>query len=136
MPSTALDGTNALLSVSFMTMRHWFLVLMIALLPLRGWVGDAMAVEMLTMPVHASVAMDEHSTDHDHCACDEHAQHAQHEGGSADHQHNACDVCNVPALATAVPALQSMPGVHRQLTPPAERFASSEAQRGIKPPIS
>jgi hypothetical protein len=119
-------------------MRHWFLVLMIALLPLRGWVGDAMAVEMLTMPVHASVAMDEHGADpdHDHCACDEHAQHAQHAGGSTDHQHHACDVCNVPALATAVPALQPLPGVHRQLTPPAERFASSEAQRGIKPPIS
>ncbi|MDO9506791.1 MAG: hypothetical protein Q8S12_01055 [Hydrogenophaga sp.] len=122
-----------MLSVSFMPMRHWFLVLMIALLPLRGWVGDAMAVEMLAMPVHASVAMDEHGADHDQCACDE---HAQHEGGSGDHQHNACDVCNVPALATAVPALQSLPGVHRQLTPPAERFASSEAQRGIKPPIS
>jgi hypothetical protein len=24
-------------------MRHWLLALMIALLPLRGWVGDAMA---------------------------------------------------------------------------------------------
>jgi hypothetical protein len=122
-------------SVSFKPMRHWFLVLMIALLPLRGWVGDAMAVEMLTMPAHASVAMDEHGADqdHDHCACDEHAQHT---GGNTDHQHHACDVCNVPALATAVPALQPLPGVHRQLTPPAERFASSEAQRGIKPPIS
>ncbi|WP_332739501.1 hypothetical protein [Hydrogenophaga sp.] len=119
-------------------MRHWFLVLMIALLPLRGWMGDAMAVEMLTQPTHAtmaSMAMDEHGADHDHdhCACDEHTASAEDVG---DHQHNACDVCNVPALAMTMPALQIPPMVHSQLAPPAERFASSEAQRGIKPPIS
>ena len=114
-------------------MRHWFLVLMIALLPLRGWVGDAMAVEMLTQPAHAAMATDGHGADHGQCACDEHAASAE-DGG--DHQHSACDVCNVPALAMALPALQAAPEVHRALARAAERFASSEAQRGIKPPIS
>ncbi|QHE75845.1 hypothetical protein [Hydrogenophaga sp. PBL-H3] len=114
-------------------MRHWFLVLMIALLPLRGWVGDAMAVEMLTLPAHATMVMEEHGTGHDHCACDEHATSAQNDG---DHPHSACDVCNGPALAMAMPGVQTPPTVHSRLAPPADRFASTEAQRGIKPPIS
>lgn len=29
-------------------MRHWLLALMIVLLPLRGWMGDAMATDMAT----------------------------------------------------------------------------------------
>jgi hypothetical protein len=32
--------------------RHLFFVLMIALLPLRGWVGDAMATQMAVYAVH------------------------------------------------------------------------------------
>ncbi|PZO12555.1 MAG: hypothetical protein DCF26_18760 [Burkholderiales bacterium] len=114
-------------------MRHWFLVLMIALLPLRGWVGDAMAVEMLTQPAHAGMAMDEQGTGHGNCACDEHAAAT---ADSGDHQHSACDVCNVPALAMALPAIQTPPTAHGQRVVPAERFASSEAQQGVKPPIS
>jgi hypothetical protein len=117
-------------------MRHWFLVLMIALLPLRGWVGDAMAVEMLAQPAHAALVADGHGADHhamtgDHCVCDEQAA-----AGGTDHQHNACDVCNVPALAMAVPELLAPTAAHSQLVRPAEQFASSEAQRGVKPPIS
>jgi hypothetical protein len=120
-------------------MRHWFLVLMIALLPLRGWVGDAMAVEMLAQPAHASMAVDghghadvdQHALNSDHCACDEHAT-----AGGADHPHSACDVCNLPALAMAVLDLQVPPTSHSELAPPAEPFVSSEAQQGVKPPIS
>ncbi len=120
-------------------MRHWFLVLMIALLPLRGWVGDAMAVEMLAQPAHATLAMHGHGADHAdehamsdaHCACDEHVS-----ASSVDHQHSACDVCNLPALAMAVLDLQPRSTVHSPLAQPAERFASSEAHRGVKPPIS
>ncbi|MFN3440632.1 MAG: hypothetical protein ACK41V_23255 [Acidovorax sp.] len=120
-------------------MRHWFLVLMIALLPLRGWVGDAMAVEMLAQPAHAAVAIHGHGADHAdphamsdaHCACAEHAT-----ADSADHQHSACDVCNLPALALGVLDVLTPPAVHSELAQPAERFASSEAQRSVKPPIS
>ena len=118
-------------------MRHWFIVLMIALLPLRGWVGDAMAVDMLAQPAHATMAMGDHGAGHGEahvqCACDEHA--ATTDMG-ADHQHSACDVCNVPALAISVPGLQMPPAASSQLAVPAERFASSEIQQGIKPPIS
>ena len=126
-------------------MRHWFLVLMIALLPLRGWVGDAMAVEMLVQPAHATMAMGGHGADHagDHgaglhaeqaqCACDDHAAAAE---DHSDHQHSACDVCNVPALTTTLAGIQTPPSFYTPLAVMAEHFASSEAQRGIKPPIS
>ncbi len=114
---------------------------MIALLPLRGWVGDAMAVQMLAQPAHGTLAMDSHGADQadqnvmngDHCACDEHASVLQ---DSADHQHSACDVCNLPALAMAALDVQTPPTVRSELAQPAEPFASSEAQRGVKPPIS
>ena len=39
-------------------MRRLFLITMIALLPLRGWVGDAMAMEMaIDMPVQMAMAV-------------------------------------------------------------------------------
>ena len=99
-------------------MRHWFLVLMIALLPLRGWVGDAMAMEMLAQPAHAGMVMDGHGADHaDHhaahdeqCDCSGHASADQ-----ADHQHKACDVCNVPALANAVDDATSIANEKREI---------------------
>ncbi len=34
-------------------MRRWFFLLMILLLPLRGWVGDAMAMQMAVPGPHA-----------------------------------------------------------------------------------
>lgn len=37
-------------------MRRWFFVLLILLLPLRGWVGDAMAVQMAVPNQHAPAA--------------------------------------------------------------------------------
>nr|WP_315430410.1 hypothetical protein [uncultured Albidiferax sp.] len=34
-------------------MRHIFIALMVVLLPLRGWVGDAMALDMAVQQMHA-----------------------------------------------------------------------------------
>jgi hypothetical protein len=59
--------------------------------------------------------------------------------GAADdehHAHNSCDVCNGPAMALPAPGFLTAAPAQGLLTPPAERFASSEPQRGIKPPIS
>lgn len=45
-------------------MRHWLLVFMVLLLPLRGMVGDAMAGQMLQQHAAAAVAMPEHAGHH------------------------------------------------------------------------
>lgn len=132
----ALNGTNAMASVSSRAMRHWFLVLMIALLPLRGWVGDAMAMDMLSAPSHNMAAL---SADSGH-PCPDHTVGATADHGTQDshseHSHTACDVCNGPALALASATLQPLPAMHSLRARPAEHFASSEARRGVKPPIS
>lgn len=117
-------------------MRHWFLVLMIALLPLRGWVGDAMAVEMLTAPGHTMAVMAGEAAQ----PCADHTVGAAADHGAPDsgdeHAHTACDVCNGPALAMGATPVQTLPPAHSVAVQPAERFASSEARRGVKPPIS
>ncbi len=117
-------------------MRHWFLVLMIALLPLRGWVGDAMAIEMLSAPAQSAVVVGGGSGH----PCPDHMASASADhvapDSSGDHTHTACDVCNGPALAMGASFAQTLPPVHSVAVRPAERFASSEARRGVKPPIS
>lgn len=62
-------------------MRRWLLVLMLVLLPLRGWVGEAMAGDMLQqhaarMAAHALAS--EHRHDHTQ-AHGEHRGHAAHD---------------------------------------------------------
>jgi len=132
-------------------MRRLLLVFMIALLPLRGLVGDAMAVAMTTMPAqvgvqavamgampcpdHVAVAVPVHDGAHGtslHGAA--HGDHAS--GHDATHQHAVCDLCNGPAMTRAVPPQIQAPPSHGLHVPPVERFASSEPHRGIKPPIS
>ena len=126
-------------------MRHLLLALMIALLPVRSWMGDAMAVAMLAAPAHAmspAVADTGHSMDADHAMGSDHAMTADstsmQDGGSGDgeHTHKNCDVCNGPAMALSIPAVPALTPTHGMLVPPAERFASSEPHRGFKPPIS
>jgi hypothetical protein len=128
-------------------MRPLLLALLIALLPLRAWVGDAMAVTMLVQPA-ANTA--EHCQDHlgaapqamaaqpSHGA---HGMSAQSEGTAdhehpQDHPHSVCDVCNGPAMVLSLHLASHVPQAHTVLTPPAERFASVALQQGIKPPIS
>jgi len=137
-------------------MRHFLLALMIALLPLRAWAGDAMAISMLGHPA-ATAAVAGFAAEHAHCpdhaaqlplgsasghAVDhsahgsgEHAAQASHPGQDH-HQHSACDVCNGPALGAGQPSAAMASQVHAVLTPPAERFVSFAPQQGIKPPIS
>jgi hypothetical protein len=141
-------------------MRTLLLALMIALLPIRGWLGDAMAVEMAlhAMPAAATVSMASAATEA-HCqdamdaddsmgmqmAMSGHPtqdpqDHATHDGGGTDHQGcgtcTACQVCHTVALGgmplvdTVRLAPQAPPAAHT------ERFASAEPAQGLKPPIS
>ena len=141
-------------------MRHLLLALIIALLPLRAWVGDAMAVSMLGHPAASAVAAaaPPSTGTYAHPDCPDHAAgmplHANAVSDGHDsahgmgthpadapqqpdhHQHGACDVCNGPALGVSPPLAPHVSQVHALLTLPAERFASVALQQGIKPPIS
>lgn len=112
-------------------MRHLLLALLVALLPLRAWVGDAMAITMVAPSTgHESMVM----TGVDAAPCPDHAMGAA--ADSADHQHRTCDVCNGPAMALAAPLAMLASATHAVLTTPTERFVSSVPPPGTKPPIS
>jgi hypothetical protein len=129
-------------------MRHILLALLIALLPLRGWVGDAMAMSLVTHPAaHAVHTLAPSEAVADHCA--EHTGHTAHADHTADaassphasdvhptHQHKACDVCNGPAMALSGVEAVAPPLPHGVQATAAERFASTVLPQGIKPPIS
>ena len=123
-------------------MRFWIVALMIALLPLRGWVGDAMALERLAPASQAHSAVASLVHDCHEASTPEHAQHADghdaagHGDQTSPHSHLSCDLCNVPALhpPTLVLAADIAPNPLRVLAH--ERFASTEPQRDRKPPIA
>jgi Protein of unknown function (DUF2946) len=121
-------------------MRHLLLALLIALLPIRSWMGDAMAVAMLAAPAHAmNQTASDHAMDTGHDVGSEHAMMGDHVGmqdNGGEHTHKSCEVCNGPAMALAIPAVPTLAPLHGVLVPPAERFVSSEPHRGTKPPIS
>ena len=110
-------------------MRHWLLILLITLLPLRAWAGDAMAVAMPSAPGSAA-----------HCA--DHPAPTGISGltdAAADHQqtHDLCDVCNGPALtADTHPSTAATPLPQALVATLRTHFISALPQRGHKPPIA
>ncbi|MBT9550486.1 MAG: hypothetical protein IV088_06540 [Hydrogenophaga sp.] len=110
-------------------MRHWLLIFLIALLPLRGWASDAMAMSMPSTPDAAA-----------HCA--EHppaADTSGHVDAAADEQqtHTLCDVCNGPAMTAGPhPGPAAAPLPQALVAPEHSDFASAVLQRGHKPPIA
>lgn len=121
-------------------MRHWFLVLLIALLPLRSGLADAMAVGMLCPPAastHVMAGMD----------ADEHQQHG--DGHQMDapspstldspcQDGNLCSACQICHSAAVAPAdITSLLSIQAPMAPPAtlDFFASAERALVLKPPI-
>ena len=127
-------------------MRVFFIALLIALLPVRGWVGDAMAISMAGMAGAEHAAM---ATAVDHGSMD-HSAHEDHAGPGMDvadaavdtnadsdtHSHSACDVCNGPVLTVADALPELAQAVHALHADRVEAFASSSPRAGHKPPIS
>lgn len=134
-------------------MRALLLALMIALLPLRGWVGDAMAMNMMSEALHTpanaikSVATNTHPAAHGdhfearHADCAEHPAPAptsdaagSHDGNCASHA--ACQLCHSVALTPLLPTLA--PAAVPAAAPPRALagFASAELPPGFKPPIA
>jgi hypothetical protein len=139
-------------------MRRLFVALMILMLPLRSWIGDVMAMELMQpalqavhahatdTPEAASLARDgdahamhdAHAAGHGHAtpvatdgAADGHAGH-----GSSHLACTACQVCHSVAMAETAPALagEALPHAAPQAALP--HFASAEARLLAEPPIS
>ncbi|HEY3048278.1 MAG TPA: hypothetical protein VGJ72_12580 [Polaromonas sp.] len=142
-------------------MRHLLLVLMIALLPLRGWMGDAMATSMAAaqlqqqqvatkiIAAHAHEMAAEGHFDHEttapeaaqavqaaHDCAGDAADETSHVAGAHCETCAACQACHTVALSHTAPGLNP---VVNALTLPhaaADQFASAEAALRQKPPIS
>jgi hypothetical protein len=131
-------------------MRRWLLLVMVLLLPLRGWVGEAMASEMLQQhvaavaqqvaPAHEHGAYQGHDHRHGH-DCDEHAHAAPADADPAQPQASAdcptcagCQACSSPALSPAVPVTAA--GGFSQPRPHTVQLAytSAEPAVALKPP--
>jgi len=128
-------------------MRILFLALMIALLPLRGWVGDVMAMERLgqaltTAPVVAAVHGECHEMQQHQGQDDAHEDMSQPAGHASGHAQGDCSGCTVCQICHSV-ALAStpVPASAAELptaVPPSDvrLYASAEPAPGFKPPIS
>lgn len=143
-------------------MRVLLLALMIALLPLRGWVGDAMAMEMVAATLqqpriainfiasHADMArgtaqFEVHHEAMVHADCPGHTATTSGSDTPTDSQHQAdaadcatcaaCQICHTVAL-TPIP-LQMASAALPTVQPPSSshHFASAERAPGFKPPI-
>lgn len=136
-------------------MRTLLLAIMIVLLPVRGWLGDAMAVEMVrhSLPAVAAASMATAAAEA-HCheamevgdsgmSMDMSSHGDSHDGNSSDHSDHqgcgtctACQVCHTVALG-GLPLADTVNDAPRmQPTAHAERFVSAEPVSGLKPPIS
>ena len=142
-------------------MRQLFLILMIALLPLRGWVSDAMATGMATgqvehsqklqiaiksISIHAHETSGEVHLEHEMAApdiaqtpadCAGHGQDSEaHAGASHCDTCAACQACHTVAISS-FSSLQ-FTAFHAFAAPRAAspQFASADAALRQKPPIS
>jgi hypothetical protein len=134
-------------------MRRWLLVLLVLLFPLRGWIGDAMAAEMLQQHMHAAALQAAHGQ-HDHAGgrhhapaghedCDHHAAPAAAADAAQPHATGDCPTCGICQVCSSValsltpvtaaePEALSQPRPHAvpRGHPSAERLAAFKPPRG------
>lgn len=122
-------------------MRYLLLALMIALLPVRGWVGNAMAVDMASQQVlQAQAGVKTSSAMPEDCP-----MHAGTAGETAtDPLKGAghCNDCNTCELCLALATFTGSAGAMASFTPAAappsvgQIFSSAGSSTRLKPPIS
>ena len=132
-------------------MRFFVLVLMMFLLPLRGWTGDAMATDMAVniaaQEIHQSVVVSYGAQAHDgHQGHESHsddpaAHHADHRAGHSAgtgtcESCSACQACHNVALLVTCDDLKPILNTLWTTTELADPFASADAALDQKPPIS
>lgn len=120
-------------------MHRWFLLVLIALLPLRGWVADGMAVQMLGQRTAAAAAEQHHAPASD---CAQHAGMQTAHGEQQEATHDDCPTCaSCQACSAAVMLLASTSAAPLMFgaqppQPHTSHFASAERAPAFKPPIS
>lgn len=137
-------------------MRHLVLALMIVLLPLRGWAGDAMVTQTAsavlateTAASHAHETLDRISIDDQNqtlaaapAKLDCHVQVASHQETDQTASNDHCGTCLACQACHTVAVLSSPLEVSASFTPPLLRptravaFTSAASALGQKPPIS
>lgn len=127
-------------------MRVLLLALMIALLPLRGWVGDVMAMEpsMQGPGAHAVVMPDCHEA---HTMATPHQGHAMagadkaavSPDGAAQADCGSCSLCQICHSVALAPVLPQLPAARLPSAAPTSGqplYVNAERALGDKPPIS
>ncbi len=119
-------------------MRHLLLALLIALLPVRGWVGNAMAVDMAAQRAVAVSGQAAMPAD-----CPMHAQAAEQSGGTdAGTAGTLCADCDTCQLCLALASFTWTDLPTGSWLPPSglldrsTRFSSADGVFSLKPPIS
>jgi hypothetical protein len=154
------SGKGTLLQPKYhLSMRFFLLALMIALLPLRSWAGDVMALEMAQQQlvatksgaVHAistgaTALFSSNATPNDRSHCPDHAQaNAGGPAATSDSQDTAqdhcntcttCQVCHSVAMASEVQWQVARQLPHYVPIPSSTAFTSAAPAPGFKPPIS
>jgi hypothetical protein len=123
-------------------MRRFIFILMIALLPLRGWMGEAMATEMAAINFIATQAINtpanaDFSAENNMSNCDLHKNKTAN--NTADTTTKAscthCQACHATGLVSTV-QITSPDKVHyAQPLAQASQFASASIAHSQKPPI-
>ena len=107
---------------------------MIALLPLRGWVGDAMAQAAVAPQVQAAAPI---AAAHHDCALHQASTDmAQDDGTDQGDSCTLCQACHTLALEApaAGPAIQDPARIVASIV--TSDFASAERALSVKPPIA
>ncbi|MDW5443510.1 hypothetical protein [Polaromonas sp. SM01] len=123
-------------------MRYLLIALMIVLLPARGWVGHAMAMDMAAQQVimaQTAVSAELDTMPED---CPMHAQAADRMDKPAETAGTHCNSCDTCELCLALASFSWADGPAHTFAPQAgplahgSRFSSADSVPGIKPPIS
>jgi len=130
--------------------RRWLLVFLVLLLPLRGWVGEAMAGQMQEQRLAAAAAQQEHGAGHGHHHAGGH--HADDEAAalSGDAHHEAaapaaasnhdcgtcasCQACSSFALSPSLPVIPAAGFSQPRPQSPQRAYTSVAPDLAFKPP--
>lgn len=125
-------------------MRYLFVILMIALLPLRGWAGHVMAVDMAAQQVEAAQKAVTTQAEKESIAampadCPMLAQAGTDDDSATSKTHCSCDTCELCLALASVKDSGFFGATFTPHTaPPAASagFSSADPAAGLKPPIS